>query len=347
MIRLPTAIVRSATSGRVRPASVAFLWFGLPALAAAAVIAYIVLAVAWHVYPPAVPVAGVSMRPAYEPGDLVLVKGADVRELRRGDVIAFHPPERAQEQYGLPSTFVHRVAKIESRPDGPLIFTKGDANPGVDVFTLRESAVVGRATTRIPYAGYPILFFRSRQGFIFAGAAVALFLLYVLLGYLDRRQEDAELQAETMAQFLEEARRLNESAVTALTGARAPPAAAEAPTQAIPPERRALHLAEYQLAPAYREEALAADHGIDFDALEAEIHQAVRSNRDVRETMQELVGAVGEYGEHLRSHTEVIRNLAASTAELQAAAFEIRQVLGSLAQVLAAMGEQQRRAGEP
>lgn len=343
MTRLAAIVRPGAEGGRLRAVSVAFLWFGLPALAAAAVLAYVALAAVWHVYPPAVPVAGVSMRPAYEPGDLVLVKGTDVRRLRKGDVIAFHPPERAQERYALPSTFVHRIAKIERRPTGPLFFTKGDANRGVDVFTLRESDVVGEVVARIPWAGYPILFFRSRQGFIFAGAAVALFLLYFLLGYLDRRQEDAESRALTMAQFLEEARRLNESAARQPV----PAAPAEAPTQPIPPERRALHLAEYQLAPAYREEALAAEHGIDFEALEAEIHRAVRSSRDVHETMRELVGAIGEYGEHLRSHTEVIRNLAASTAELQAAAGEIRQVLGSLAQVLSAIGEQQRRAGEP
>lgn len=46
--------------------------------------------------------------------------------------------------------------------------------------------------------------------------------------------------------------------------------------------------------------------------------------REERETMRELVGAIAEYGEHLRSHTAVMQGLAATTVELQRATAGLR-----------------------
>lgn len=60
---------------------------------------------------------------------------------------------------------------------------------------------------------------------------------------------------------------------------------------------------------------------------------------DGDQTLCSLVAAVGEYAEHLRSHTEVMRNLAASTGELQAAAVDMRQMIAGIAHVLAALDE--------
>ena len=46
-----------------------------------------------------------------------------------------------------------------------------------------------------------------------------------------------------------------------------------------------------------------------------------------RETMRQLVGAIGEYGQHLQSHTAVMQGLASTTAELQGATMEMREAI--------------------
>ena len=46
-----------------------------------------------------------------------------------------------------------------------------------------------------------------------------------------------------------------------------------------------------------------------------------------RETMRQLVGAIGEYGQHLQSHTAVMQGLASTTAELQGATVEMREAI--------------------
>lgn len=370
--------LRSENIGRARGARLgAFvLWYTIPALAMLGVIAYMAGAIVWHANPPIVPVAGVSMRPALQPGDLVVLKGVQEDELKKGDVVAFEVPQSAQEDFAIPGAVVHRISKLERSGDTLIVHTKGDANAGEDAFTIRADAIIGRVVKRVPGGGYPLLFFRSRQGKIFIGAAIAVVLLYFLLGVLDRRRELADVNMLSLATIVVEARELKETMQQTVTGARGPPGAVVHPTvehaeaepaepdlSSLPPETPALHLAEFQLAPVYRSEpeleseaapmpepdkvlstALVpyvppVQGGIDFAALEAEIHRAVVSSADVSATMRELVGAIGDYGEHLRSHTQVMQNLAASTGELHAAATEMRQLLAMLTQVVTAPGQ--------
>jgi hypothetical protein len=94
-------------------------------------------------------------------------------------------------------------------------------------------------------------------------------------------------------------------------------------------------LAEYELAPVYR-----SVDAIDFERLEREIHEAVRTAADVRTTVGDLVGAIGEYGQHLQSHTEVMKNLAAATGELRGTTVEMREFLASLTVLLVRLSEQ-------
>ncbi len=369
--------LRSENIGRARAARLgAFvLWYTIPALAVLGVIAYMAGAVIWHANPPIVPVAGVSMRPTLQPGDLVVLKGVEEDELKKGDIVAFEVPQSAQEDFAIPGPLVHRISKLERSGDTLVIHTKGDANTGEDAFTIRADRITGRMVRRVPGGGYPLLFFRSRQGKIFGGAAILVILLYFLLGVLDRRRELADVNMLSLATIVFEARELKETMQQTATGARGPPAAVTHPAvehaaidpvepdlSSLPPERRALHLAEFQLAPAYRDEpdpgpekdfstALVpyvppqAIPSIDFAKLEEEIHRAVSSSEDVKGTMRELVGAIGEYGEHLRSHTDVMKNIAASTGELQAVTAEMRTVLMALAQAVERLADRQAPDG--
>jgi signal peptidase I len=418
------------TLPRARGVGEALLWYTIPALAVAAVLTYLVLAAVWHANPPIVPVTGRSMRPTIHAGDVVFVKGVVPGELRKGDIIAFHTTSTAQKKYGVPATYVHRIWLVQKTSAGYQYRTKGDAVSGPDPFWTPDNAVVGKYAFKVTGIGYPILFFRSRQGMIFILAAIGIGIAYVLMGVFDRRRDEADRNALSLAAMVDEARALRDAMAVTTPEARGPPAPAEeasegevpvgppmaplegeapagvvlcsrgchvllpgarfdphtgepvvAPEPALvaPAARDTLtpgrvepeyvpvweraqqpHLAEFELAPAYREDAeqepeppaaepeparvvgayVAGE--IDFERLEREIHDAVRSSSDVKETMRELVGAIGEYGEHLQSHTAVMRGLAAATGDLQATTAEMREFLAGLTSLLRSLVEQQR-----
>lgn len=74
-----------------------------------------------------------SMRPAYAPGDLLITYPAEVDGLREGQVVVFTPP-------GETALFAHRIASIQTTAAGPVLTTKGDANPAPDAWRLAASA---------------------------------------------------------------------------------------------------------------------------------------------------------------------------------------------------------------
>jgi signal peptidase I len=218
------------------------LWYGLPLLALAGVVAYVGAATVGHVNPPVVPVQGLSMRPTLQGGDLIVLRGVDPATLRKGDIVAVNTSADDRRQYGVPAEVVHRIVRVGHDAGGLFFVTKGDANTGADVFQTRPGDVVGKLRFAIPAAGYPFLFFRSRQGEIFLVVAALVALAYFLLGLVD--------------------------------------------------ERRAAPVAFAQSS----------------------------------DTMRELVAAVSEYGVHLRSHTAVMKNLAATTDELRLATARMASV---------------------
>jgi ABC-type transporter Mla subunit MlaD len=114
------------------------------------------------------------------------------------------------------------------------------------------------------------------------------------------------------------------------------PEPAEAPTEPIP----------FTPIPSSRALVPYIEPGIDFEKLEREIHEAVRSSADVQETMRDLVGAIGEYGEHLRSHTAVMQNLAEVSGELKETTSEMRTFLATLTTLLTQLVQQSQAPPE-
>lgn len=280
---------------RLRRVFTLLVWYGLPAVAAVAVAAYIVGAVIWHANPPVVPVEGVSMRPTLHAGDLVLLKGVDPNQLHKGEIIAVRVPSDARSKYSLPAEIVHRIVRINHTSSGLVFVTKGDANPGNDVFTTPASDVVGREVAAVPGLGYPILFFRSRQGEIFIAALVVVGILYFLLGVFEERRAYSEGTAVAFEAILAETNELKETLAGREPGAREPPVDVRP-------------ISTTWAAPARPPEQAEGE--------------------ETSEVMHELVGAIAEYGEHLRSHTAVMQGLAATTVELRDAASELRRSLG-------------------
>jgi len=269
------------------------LWWVLPGFVVAVVVAYILGAVIGHVNPPVVPVQGLSMRPTLQGGDLVFLENVNPKLLRKGDIIAVTVPPDVQKQYALPSHIVHRIVKINHNPSTGLSFvTKGDANAGSDVFTTQPNDVVGKLRFVIPGAGYPFLFLRSRQGEIFLGAAALLLLLYFGLGLMEDRRVVVEGTAATMQNVLAETQELRLAVEAAKQGS------ADNAGVAMWPGTKGRQ---------------------GMNGLVDEVRLTRERSDETRETVRELVSAIGEYGVHLRSHTAVMQNLAAVTGELHRA----------------------------
>jgi signal peptidase I len=245
------------------------LWWVTPCVVLGCVALYFGVAIKRGVYPPLVPVQGTSMQPLLHAGDIVLLKHANADELKKGDIVAFKTSAYARKQFQVPDRYVHRIVTVSKGANGALKFeTKGDNVGGKDPFWTQQSDVVGLYSGHVGKAGYLILFSRSRQGRILGGALLLVVLLYLAMGFFERRAEDRERTVVEFASMVDEVRELAGSMV--------------APAAAGP------------------------------------------GQGDVRETLRELVGAVSEYGTHLRSHTAVMQNLAATTAELQAATRAMR-----------------------
>lgn len=279
-----------------------FSWSVIPAIALATVVAYFGLAIDRHVYPPVVPVEGKSMNPLLHFGDLVMLKRADVGHLHKGDIIAFRTTPDVQQKWNVPGSYVHRIVTVEKGAYGQQFQTKGDNVPGKDPFWTVEQNVIGVYAGKISGAGYPILFFRSRQGKILLGGFLLIFFLYWLLGVFERRRAADAINVNNLASIVDEARRITQRMEEVALSPRPPPDA-DSPRRSQPSDQDSSQTADtYPLA------------------------QVADENR---ETMRQLVGAIGEYGEHLKSHTAVMQGLASTTAELQGATVEMRDAIAT------------------
>lgn len=107
------------------------------------------------------------MLPTLKTGDLVFLAPADPKTLKTGDIAAVHVPSLDRTTYSLPANVVHRIVRIEHTRAGLLFITKGDNNPGNDVFKTPQGNIVGRLRYVVPGIGFAFLFIQSPQGEIF------------------------------------------------------------------------------------------------------------------------------------------------------------------------------------
>jgi signal peptidase len=93
-----------------------------------------------------------SMRPALEPGDVVVSAPVGAGEVRVGDIVIVDNPARPGH------TLAHRVDSL--RPDGTVI-TRGDANTSADSTRVAPEQVLGRARLRVPGVGMASVWFQQ------------------------------------------------------------------------------------------------------------------------------------------------------------------------------------------
>jgi hypothetical protein len=226
------------------------------------------------------------------------------------------PPQEIQDRLNYPENVLHRIVKIE---DGT-VFTKGDARDKRDPFTVPADEIHARMVGDVPGVGQIVAFFTSPLGLLWFAVGV---LLLVLLPYFELRRDQVELEkaeltslASLRLELQEVARRVEGDRGG---GTRAPPGL---PVIATDPaedfdelDGEAVEVEDDYVVAAEEELPLEPE-----DDLEAELEE-------MKTRMDELVGAVGEYGEHLRSHTEVLKGMSAASQDLAATVAALRGTL--------------------
>jgi signal peptidase len=135
-----------------------------------------------------------SMRPAFAPGDLVIVTPEAVRDVRAGQVITYAIP------VGDHHVETHRVVRVLHGGEHPVVITKGDANAAADPWKAELSGTtVWRYRFRIPLLGHAIVALRDPLVHKLTVLLLpALLALYGLLRIWRRRpDETSTLDART------------------------------------------------------------------------------------------------------------------------------------------------------
>jgi signal peptidase len=123
-----------------------------------------------------------SMAPGMPTGSLIVTKTISSDQIKVGDVITFHPPDRGD------ISISHRVVRIdnatgvtETNPVKAYFVTKGDANPIADPWKVGARGDVDRRVYSIPYAGFIFADFHSPQLRAIALSIPASLLILALL----------------------------------------------------------------------------------------------------------------------------------------------------------------------
>jgi len=108
-----------------------------------------------------------SMQPAIAAGDVILVRTIAPAEAAAGDIVTFRDPARNDE------LLTHRVVSVVAKGDAYAFVTRGDANTGVERWTIPANGTLGRFVARVPRLGYVIAWLgipAVRFGFVSVGA---------------------------------------------------------------------------------------------------------------------------------------------------------------------------------
>jgi signal peptidase I len=117
-----------------------------------------------------------SMQPALRTGDLILSRSTSPATIRPGEIITFRLPGQPRQ------LITHRVVEIRRVENEYQVVTKGDANQGIEQWTVAADGMVGRTVLSVRGPG---TFFLWVQGAPFRTAVIVLVDL-VLAGVLLR-----------------------------------------------------------------------------------------------------------------------------------------------------------------
>ncbi len=122
-----------------------------------------------------------SMRPTLNPGDVAVLTSEGISDLRRGQIVAFHPPGEPR------LTVVHRVFSLDRVHGGVIIQTKGDANNAVDQWHARILGdTVWRESLKVPKLGYLAVWSQQRPVRFGLLLVIVILVISILLGTIWR-----------------------------------------------------------------------------------------------------------------------------------------------------------------
>jgi signal peptidase len=111
-----------------------------------------------------------SMEPTLNVGDLVVDRRIQPLDVRPGDIVTFRDPDDDTR------LLTHRVLQYRVSGSRAYIVTKGDANHGVERWSIRLDGGLGRVEFRIPKLGYAVTRMGGRMGRLVLIAVPALLL---------------------------------------------------------------------------------------------------------------------------------------------------------------------------
>ncbi|MBQ7956466.1 MAG: signal peptidase I [Clostridia bacterium] len=109
-----------------------------------------------------------SMEPAYQVGDIIVIKKTNENELQVKDVITFISTD--EELNGQPIT--HRIIDITEENGQKKFGTKGDNNQIADETPVTSDRILGKVQLRIPFVGRAVNFMQTNR--------IAFFLIVIL-----------------------------------------------------------------------------------------------------------------------------------------------------------------------
>jgi signal peptidase len=122
-----------------------------------------------------------SMRPTLNPGDIAVLTSEPPADLRRGQIVAFHPPGEPHV------TVVHRVFSVHRLQDGSAFQTKGDANNTTDAWHAHiVGDTVWHESLKVPRLGYLAVWSGQRPVRFGLLVAIVILLASTLLGSIWR-----------------------------------------------------------------------------------------------------------------------------------------------------------------
>lgn len=147
---------------------------------------------------PVLTVLSGSMRPVFDPGDMVIDKPVtpdQASRLKPGDIVTFHVPGSAT------SLITHRIYAVQHSPAGAAnghvaYETKGDANNAPDIGLVSPDQIIGTYSERVPFAGYLLQAIQHKLVF---GLLIFLPLLYLVVTEIAKRWHEPEPASKTNA----------------------------------------------------------------------------------------------------------------------------------------------------
>lgn len=118
-----------------------------------------------------------SMRPAIAAGDVLVTRVERPAAVGPGDIVTFQDP------YKQGRLLTHRVVSRRRAATGWAFVTRGDANTGVERWSIADDGQVGLLTGRVPKAGLGLTWLRDghKRVIVLLVSALALTLLLARL----------------------------------------------------------------------------------------------------------------------------------------------------------------------